>query len=115
MMKSPADIERELASIRDPEAEWERQVVLAEEIESHLQGASLVPAVLRLFETFPEADFGAPGRLAHAIERFYGPSYVQALHDSLRRRPTAHTLFLAQRVINARDANSTAMRQAVEG
>jgi len=79
---------------------------LAEEIQQHPGGVALVENVLRLFESHPHKDFGAPGPLAHAIEGYYGQGYEKELAASIRRLPTTLTLWLANRIANARDDNS---------
>lgn len=80
---------------------------LADEIEKHPEGAKLVSAILSLFEKFPNEDFGMPGPLAHVAERFYRKGYEDHLAVSLRRSPTSLTIWLANRIVNANDANSS--------
>ena len=63
-------------------------------------GAEAVDDVLAFMEQHPDIDFGAPGPLAHFIERFYGSDYKTALLASLVRKPTQHTVWLLNRVIN---------------
>lgn len=57
-------------------------------------------AAFRLFERHPLCDFGSPGPLVHWLERTY-PRYVAALTASIERRPTEHTLWMANRILNA--------------
>jgi hypothetical protein len=80
---------------------------LAGEIEKHPEGAKLVRAILSLFEKFPNEDFGMPGPLAHVAERFYRRGYEDELAVSLRRSPTSLTIWLANRIVNANDSNSS--------
>ena len=84
---------------------------LAEEIESHNEAVVLVDEVLKLFENNPNADFGAPGPFAHAIETFYGMGYEESLEMSLIRRPTTHTVWLANRIVNTGEDNSVRFRK----
>lgn len=63
-------------------------------------GIESVEPVLRFMETHASMDFGAPGPLVHFVERFYGASYVEALAASLGRRPTSHTAWMLNRVLN---------------
>ena len=51
----------------------------------------------------PDADFGAPGALTHFIEQFYQNGYEELLLKSVRRKPTAHNVWLLHRLWN--DAN----------
>ena len=80
---------------------------IAEEIENHPAALQLINEILQLFERFPDYDFGTPGPLAHAIERFYRQGYEQELQRSLRRKPTCLTIWLANRIINLRDDNAS--------
>lgn len=66
------------------------------------EGASIesVEAILRFMEAHPTVDFGTPGPLAHFLETFYGHGYETELLASITRRPTAHTAWLLNRVIN---------------
>lgn len=82
-----------------------RLAALAEEIDAHPEGAALIGPVLQLFERFPLEDFGAPGPLVHAIERYYEHGYEAQLAASL--------LWLAHRVINANDRNAAKFRDIV--
>ena len=51
-------------------------------------------------EDHPAMDFGSPGALVHVIEKLYGAGYEGALTESVLRRPTAHTAWMLNRVIN---------------
>jgi hypothetical protein len=63
-------------------------------------GVDTVEPVLRIMEAHPDWDFGAPGALVHYVERFYRRGYEAMLIASLKRRPTSHTLWMLNRVIN---------------
>jgi len=63
-------------------------------------GVEAVEPVLRFMEAHASSDFGAPGPLVHFVERFYGAGYLKALIASLGRRPTAHTAWMVNRVLN---------------
>ena len=45
-------------------------------------------------------DFGGPGPLVHYLEKFYRNGYEELLIDSFRRRPTPHTAYMLNRLIN---------------
>lgn len=51
-------------------------------------------------EMNPSIDYGMPGPLVHFVETYFGRGYEQKLVDSVRRRPTEHTLWMLNRVIN---------------
>lgn len=112
-MRKRDDIACDLSGVQDPEREWSLLNSLAEEIRDHPDGLHLVPSVLALYERFPDADFGVPGGLASAVETFYGEDYVSMVAGSIERKPTELTLFLAERVLNARDSLGLRMRQAL--
>lgn len=57
-------------------------------------------AMLNVLERHPQVEFGAPGQLVHAIESYRG-HYEALLLTSLDRQPTATTLWLLNRIINA--------------
>ncbi len=84
---------------------WPLLNSLADEIENHLEGASIIPAVLRLFERFPDGEFGEPGPLVHAIEKYYRRGYENHLLEFLQVKPTKRALWLARRIVNAHDEN----------
>jgi hypothetical protein len=64
------------------------------------KGIQWVPGLLRIVEIHPDEDFGMPGSLVHAVERFFGKGYEAALIDSVHRAPNAHNLWMIQRILN---------------
>ena len=48
----------------------------------------------------PFTDFGMPGEIVRYMERFYQHGYEELLAESIKRRPTIHTLFMLNRLIN---------------
>lgn len=52
-----------------------------------------------LIERNAGAHLGNPGPLVHFLERFY-PRYCGHLVESVRRCPTAHTLWMLNRILN---------------
>jgi hypothetical protein len=60
----------------------------------------VAPALLALLERHPQADFGAPGPLVHALEG--QPGYPAQLASSLERQPTELTAWMANRLLNSR-------------
>jgi len=59
-----------------------------------------VEPILQLMEDFPEADFGQPGPLTHFVEGFYKNGYEELLYRSIKRKPTLHTIWMVNRIIN---------------
>ena len=57
-------------------------------------------SAFRFFERHATCDLGSPGPLVHWLEKSF-PRYVDALLESINRRPTEHTLWMANRILNA--------------
>lgn len=73
---------------------------LADEVAAHPDGLRAVEPLLRLLERNPRLDWGAPGPVVHAAESFSRRGYEALLLESLRRTPTGHTLWMANRLMN---------------
>lgn len=91
----------------DPSADLTEPLesMLAEANPSESDPASF-EAAFRVFERHPLSDFGSPGPLVHWLERAY-PRYVEALVKSVERRPTEHTVWMVNRILNANIEAST--------
>lgn len=63
-------------------------------------GIEAVTPLLELMERHPMDDFGMPGAIVHFVERFYKNGYEKLLIESVKRRPTMHTVWMLNRVIN---------------
>jgi hypothetical protein len=61
----------------------------------------IAAAVFVFLEQNGAVDLGAPGPLVHFVERAF-PSYVEALVASLDRHPVGYTLWMANRILNAK-------------
>lgn len=59
-----------------------------------------VEPILLFLEEHPDVDVGTPGPLVHFVEKFYGDKYEAKLLESLHRKPTAHTVWMLNRIIN---------------
>ena len=73
---------------------------LVESWSSAEAGIEVVEPILRFMEEHPSIEFGMPGPLVHFIERFYGKGYDGKLIESVERKPTAHTVWMLNRLIN---------------
>lgn len=60
-----------------------------------------VDPILSFLEERPDVDVGSPGPLVHFVEQFSGEKYEAKLLKSVHRKPTAHTLWMLNRVINS--------------
>src|SRR5690242_3477542 len=78
----------------------EQAYKLTEAWDHEKDGIDAVEPILLYMEQNPTLDFGTPGPLVHFVERFYGQGYEGKLIDSLCRRPTPHTVWMLNRVIN---------------
>lgn len=76
---------------------------MVEEIEQCENQFEFVEPILQLMEDNPDGDFGVPGALTHFIEHFSQNGYEYLLLQSVRRKPTAHNIWLLHRAWN--DAN----------
>jgi len=59
-----------------------------------------IEPLLLLMERNPDIDYGMPGPIVHFVEKFYGNGYEERLVESIKRKPTKHTLWMLNRVIN---------------
>lgn len=73
---------------------------IVEEIEQCENQFEFVEPILRLMEDNPNCDFGVPGALTHFIEHFSQNGYEELLLQSVRRKPTAHNVWLLHRAWN---------------
>ena len=61
----------------------------------------LLPLILNLVETYPEADFGGPGPFGSLIENHPMASYTPALAASLQRQPSTQVIGWLDRTTRA--------------
>lgn len=59
-----------------------------------------IAPMLRLMEENPNLDFGDPGPMVHFMESYYRKGYEQLLVQSIKRKPTAHTIWMLNRILN---------------
>lgn len=69
-------------------------------------GIEAVTPLLQLMERHPMEDFGMPEAIVHFVERFYRNGYEELLIDSVKRRPTMHTVWMLNRVMNGSENKS---------
>lgn len=73
---------------------------VTEELERREDGYDAIEPLLKLLEDNPDVDFGSPGPIVHFVERYYKKGYEEKLIVSLNRKPTNHTLWMLNRIIN---------------
>lgn len=106
-----SEIDELLRRLRES-VESEDFLAIAYEVTDELQtcenAADAVEPLLRLMEENGSVDFGTPGPLVHFVEEFYKRGYEEKLLESVGRRPTAHTIWMLNRLING--ANGSAKK-----
>jgi hypothetical protein len=91
---------------------------LTEEWENEPKSLEIVEAILQFMESHPEIEYGTPGSLVHFVEAF--PNYKEKIIESVERKPTPHTVWMLDRVINGeqdqrrRDALIAVLRRVLE-
>lgn len=73
---------------------------ITEEIKTREDAFDSIDPLLMILEENPDVDFGSPGPIVHFVERYYKNGYEEKLIDSLLRRPTNHTLWMLNRILN---------------
>ena len=85
--------------------------VVAEHAEEE-EPAALFRHIFQFMEEHSSADLGTPGPLVHLVERYY-PMYVDELRQSLKRKPTGLTVWMVNRILNAKTMEN--VRKALMG
>jgi len=74
---------------------------LAKMSQTLLREPTAASIVFAYLERYHDADLGSPGPLVHYLERAY-PPYIDALVASINRRPVSYTLWMTNRILNAK-------------
>lgn len=82
------------------------QYEVCEQLERSRDRAQTVEPILKLMESHSDADFGMPGPLVQLVESIR--EYEEKLLASLKRKPTPHTLWMLNRILNDTDDKSKA-------
>jgi hypothetical protein len=77
----------------------ERLQQACQELLAHYDPKVWAPALFALMERLDESDLGSPGPIVHTLEACAG--YRPLLAESLRRKPTSLTTWMANRILNA--------------
>jgi hypothetical protein len=81
-------------------AQLDRLDELIAQLQQNHDGQLACAAMLHGLERHPQGEFGAPGPLVHAIESYRG-HYENLLLAFLNRQPTATSIWLLNRIMNA--------------
>jgi hypothetical protein len=109
-------IERILAKLTDAVGKddyFERANAATEELAETTTAFDAVEPILQLMERNEDADFGMPGPLVHFVETFYREGYEEKLLESIERKPTPHTLWMLNRLINGAEGKEKMQLVAV--
>ena len=97
---TPQEIADELLTISASTDFVRGSYELADRLAADGGGIETVEPILRFMEDHPLIDFGTPGPLVHYLEGFYGNGYEERLIESINRKPTGHTVWMLNRIIN---------------
>ncbi len=95
-----SEIANQLQEIANADDFAARSAALTEAWLSSQVGLDAIEPILGFMEENRDIDFGVPGALVHFVERFYEKGYEQKLIDSLHSKPTPHTVWMLNRIIN---------------
>jgi hypothetical protein len=86
---------------------WERLDELCGELRAVNDPAVCAPVMFRTMERLDGVELGTPGPLVHTLEAWRG-GYEKLLGESVRRKPTPLSVWMVNRILNARppDADS---------
>src|SRR6516162_9704915 len=98
---NPNDVLKSLQAIATANDFVYQTYRLTEKWEAEPDSYKAVDPVLSFLEEHPDVDVGSPGPLVHFVEQFSGEKYEAKLLKSVHRKPTAHTLWMLNRVINS--------------
>lgn len=84
---------------------WERLHVLCEELEAIGDIEQCAPVLFRTMERLDGQDLGSPGPLVHTLESWRG-GYEPFLGESMRRKPTALSVWMVNRLLNSDPADT---------
>lgn len=73
---------------------------IIEKIKNEKDSFEYIEPMLRLIEENSNLDFGDPGPMVHFMESYYHRGYEQFLIQSIERKPTVHTIWMLNRILN---------------
>jgi hypothetical protein len=75
---------------------------LLEEVKASDYPKELLETLLNVLENNPHFNFGMPGNIVRAIEKYYKEAYYQDfIIQSIERTPTEYNLWLLNRLLNS--------------
>lgn len=97
---NPNDVFQSLEAISKSDDFVAQAYELSEKWNAEQDSYKAVDPILLFLEKHPGLDVGSPGPLVRFVEQFSGDKYEAKLLQSIRRKPTAHTVWMLNRVIN---------------
>jgi hypothetical protein len=97
---NPIDLRNKLLAAKEATDFISEAELITISLKEEGAGLESVRVILEFMEENPVFDFGTPGPLVHFIEKFYGRGYEAELIASVARKPTSHTVWLLNRIIN---------------
>jgi len=91
----------------------ERLYDLCDDIAASEDRAACAQAMFALMERLDVAELGTPGPLVHTLERWRG-QYEVWLSESLRRKPSPLSVWMANRILNGDPADPQAWLMLLE-
>lgn len=77
--------------------------LLLDKIKNEENSMDYFEDLFMFMENNPNIDYGMPGPIVHFMESYYKKGYEDELLKSVKRKPTQHTVWMLNRVLN--DAN----------
>ena len=90
----------ELEAVAGEEDFDETAEVMVERMKRAPDPSQFLEPVILFIEENPDTEFGEPGALVHFAESYYKNGYEELLVKSIQRRPTRHSLWMLNRMIN---------------
>jgi hypothetical protein len=87
---------------------------LTQELRESGADVTAVQPILMFMEAHADIDMGGPGPLVHFVEQFFGAGYEAELLASITRRPTAHAVWMLNRVINGTKTSADRQKLIIE-
>lgn len=74
--------------------------IILEKIDKVENSHYSVKPLIKIIQENPEFDFGNPGEIVFFLEKYDEEKYDKILVESLMEKPTEHTVFMMNRIIN---------------
>ncbi len=84
---------------------WERLAAICDEIREFGDVEVFAPAMFDVMERLDDVELGTPGPLVHTLEQCPG-KYERYLAESVRRKPARLTVWMINRILNAKPPDS---------